>query len=144
MKIFIGCDNCVNVIGVDKEEEMFEVEDENPDWDNEEPKYVRFGSSVIWEGQPPTCKKCKQNNTVSSCNNQCYDFKALCGKGSQKVVDRHNSKRRSNRELIQHEFRKIDEMKKDGREYTSWLHKSLFESEDNTERMDFSTSTIRN
>ena len=56
------------------------------------------------------------------------------------ITKSHKSKQETKRQLIKEELQKIKDMKKDGLEYESWLYKSLFQSEDNTERMTFKPS----
>lgn len=127
----------MKIIGIDYEEKMLEVIDHyEEDYDIDDVKYLRKGSTVLWEDNPPTCSKCIKNNKTS-CSKKCYNFVALRPSNMKAITKSHESKQESKRQLINEELQKIKDMKKEGLDYESWLYKSLFESEDNTERMTF-------
>ena len=127
----------MKIIGIDYEEKMLEVIDHyEEDYDIDDVKYLRKGSTVLWEDNPPTCSKCIKNNKTS-CSKKCYNFVALRPSNMKAITNSHESKQESKRQLINEELQKIKDMKKEGLDYESWLYKSLFESEDNTERMTF-------
>ena len=127
------------ILGIDYEEGMLQVLDhDEDDYDIDDVKYSRIGSTVLWEENPPTCSKCIKNKT--SCSKKCYNFVALRPSIMKTITKSHKSKQESKRQLIKEELQKIKDMKKDGLDYESWLYKSLFQSEDNTERMTFKPS----
>lgn len=132
------------VIGVDYEEELFEVvyQDEN-EYNDNDIRYLRMGGMVLWEGTPPTCSKCIKNK-LTSCSKECYDFKAIRASRMQRVQKKHESLKDSKQVLFDSEKKNIKDMRRQGIIYTSWIYKSLFESEDNNERMDFNLSMIKN
>lgn len=127
----MGRNVCV-VLGFDINEKVFEVkyEEEN---ENYVEKYIRRGGNIIWEKTPPQCSKCCKTNAV--CSLKCYNF-TTCN-NMKEIVNKHKSQQRTRKDEIDAEIQKIEDMKRDGREYKSWLYTSLFESVDNTERMVF-------
>lgn len=132
MNVLVGRNRC-DILGYDKNENVFQLKyaEENEYYVE---KYVNQGGSILWEENPPQCSKCcKTKNT--SCNKECYNF--IIAKNMNKLIQKHNSLSNTRSVTIQAENKKIKDMKKEGAEYVSWLHKSLFESKDNTERMVF-------
>jgi len=131
MKVRVGSNIC-NVLGYDADEKVFEVKYQEEDEHYVE-KYLSEGGSILWEEDPPQCSKCSKTN--ATCSNKCYNFKYY--NNMKEIVQKHNALKSTRKEEIKAELNKIEEMKKEGVEYKSWLYKSLFESEDNTERMVF-------
>ncbi len=137
MKIHWNKNDYMLILGIDYEEDMLQVVYINEeDYDINDVKYLRKGSTVLWEDNPPTCSKCIKNNKTS-CSKKCYNFVALRPSNIKAITKSHKSKQESKRQLINEELQKIKDMKNEGLDYESWLYKSLFESEDNTERMIF-------
>ena len=124
--------NVCDILGYDFNEKVFQLKYVEED-QNYEPKYLKQGSLVLWEELPPKCSKCYKTN--KECSLECYDFKTLSK--MKDIVQQHNSKRNTKKDIIKAEIKKIEDMKNEGLEYKSWLYTSLFESEDNTERMEF-------
>jgi len=133
MKILWNTNDYIIVLGIDNEEEMLEViYSDEVDYDLNDIKYLRKGSLVLWEDNPPTCSKCIKNNKTS-CSKKCYDFKAIHPSKMEAIKKSNESKRA----IFKAEKEKIEEMKRLGIKYKSLLFTSLFESADNTERMIF-------
>jgi len=124
--------NVCDILAYDFNEKVFKLKYVEED-EKYEAKYLKQGSMVLWEEEPPKCSKCEKTN--KECSLECYNFKTL--PKMKDIVQQHNSKRNKKNDIIKAEIKKIEDMKKEGIEYKSWLYTSLFESEDNTERMEF-------
>ena len=87
------------ILGIDYEEGMLQVLDhDEDDYDIDDVKYSRIGSTVLWEENPPTCSKCIKNKT--SCSKKCYNFVALRPSIMKTITKSHKSKQESKRQLI--------------------------------------------
>ena len=59
MKIHWNKNDYMLILGIDYEEDMLQVVYINEeDYEINDVKYLRKGSTVLWEDNPPTCSKC--------------------------------------------------------------------------------------
>lgn len=121
------------IIGMDKDNQVIQLLDE----DGEDNKYIRIDGTIIWEGNPPTCNKCKKANITNQiCTDKCYNFHAIKINEKKDVIKRYRKKKKEMKLKIEEEEQLIKASKKDGIVYKSKIF-SQFTSEDNTEKMTF-------